>query len=80
MALYAISFEYLLSGVQYDRLGYYDTDPGAPYFAQSEVQDVVAKFQAELARIELVIRERNPLRPMPYCFQLPSQIPNSISI
>jgi len=80
VALYAISFEYLLSGVQYDRLGYYDTDPGAPYFAQSEVQDVVAKFQAELARIELVIRERNPLRPMPYCFQLPSQIPNSISI
>jgi arachidonate 15-lipoxygenase len=80
VALYAISFEYLLSGVQYDRLGHYDSDPGAPYFDDPAVRDIVALFQADLAQIETVIRARNQLRPMPYPFQLPSQIPNSISI
>lgn len=80
VALYAISFEYLLSGVQYDRLGHYDVVPGTPYFEDDRVHDVVAEFQSELAQIEVVIRARNARRPMSYPFQLPSNIPNSISI
>lgn len=80
VALYTISFEYLLSGVQFDRLGHYDSAPREPYFTDPTVGEVVAAFQADLARIETVIRSRNRQRPVPYSFQLPSQIPNSISI
>lgn len=80
VALYTISFEYLLSAVQYDRLGHYDADPRNPYFVDARVHDAVAEFQEELAKIETKIRQRNQTRPLPYPFQLPSQVPNSISI
>ncbi|HEX6246206.1 MAG TPA: lipoxygenase family protein, partial [Polyangiales bacterium] len=80
VALYTISFEYLLSSVQYDRLGHYDQDPRRPYFDDPAVHDAVAQFQADLAKIETVIRQRNQRRPLPYPYQLPSQVPNSISI
>ncbi|HTU60751.1 MAG TPA: lipoxygenase family protein, partial [Polyangiales bacterium] len=80
VALYAVSFEYLLSGVQYDRFGFYDTDASLPYFDREDVQDLLAEFQSELANIEREVRARNRVRPMPYPFQLPSKIPNSISI
>jgi arachidonate 15-lipoxygenase len=80
VALYALSFIYLLSSVQYDRLGTYETDPRLPYFTDSRVQEHVEDFQDALAKIEREIHKRNRTRPMPYPYQLPSQIPNSISI
>jgi len=80
VALYALSFEYLLSGMQYDKLGQYDSDLLVPYFEDGVVRDLVAAFQAKLASVEMTIRKSNHERPLPYPYQLPSLIPNSISI
>jgi arachidonate 15-lipoxygenase len=80
IALYGATFEYLLSAVQYDTFGRYEHNPRDPYFTDPRVQPVVADLQDALALIEIEIRKRNAQRPMPYVFQLPSQIPNSISI
>jgi arachidonate 15-lipoxygenase len=80
VALYTFLFEFLLSGVQYDTFGHYQHNPRDPYFADPRVEPLVADLQAELAQVETGIRERNRTRAMPYPFQLPSHIPNSISI
>jgi arachidonate 15-lipoxygenase len=80
VALYGACFEFLLSAVQYDRFGHYEHNPRDPYFTDPRVQPLVADFQDALALIEIEIRRRNRERPLPYPFQLPSQIPNSISI
>lgn len=80
VGLYTFSFEYLLSGVQYDRFGHYESNPRVPYFQDPQVQPLVADLQDALALAEIEIRKRNHGRPVPYPFQLPSQIPNSISI
>jgi arachidonate 15-lipoxygenase len=80
IALYGATFEYLLSAVQYDTFGRYEHNPRDPYFTDPRVQPLVADLQDALALIEIEIRKRNTDRPMPYPFQLPSQIPNSISI
>jgi arachidonate 15-lipoxygenase len=80
VALYTFSFEFLLSSVQYDTFGHYEQNPRTPYFTDPRVQPLVADLQDELALAEIEIRKRNQARPMPYPFQLPSQIPNSISI
>jgi arachidonate 15-lipoxygenase len=80
VALYTFLFEFLLSGVQYDTFGHYEHNARAPYFTDPRVQPLVADLQAELSLVETQIRKRNQARAMPYPFQLPSQIPNSISI
>lgn len=80
VALYQVSFLYLLAGIQYDTLGVYDTDPRTPYFADPRVGDIVADLQGDLALAEIAIRKRNRSRPIPYLFQLPSMVPNSISV
>jgi len=80
LALYSVSFEYLLSGVQYDTFGHYESNPRTPYFTDPKVQPLVADLQDALALAEIEIRRRNRSRPMPYPFQLPSQLANSISI
>lgn len=80
VSLYTFSFEYLLSGVQFDRFGTYEHNPRTPYFTDPKVQPLVAAFQQALSEIETTITARNRKRPMPYPFQLPSQIPNSVSI
>ncbi|MCK7593006.1 lipoxygenase family protein [Pseudomarimonas salicorniae] len=80
VALYGASFEYLLTGVQYDTFGHYEHNPRDPYFKDPRVAPLVADFQAELSRIETATRQRNTERPWPYPYQLPSHIPNSISI
>ncbi len=80
IALYTLSFEFLLSSVQYDTFGHYETNPRKPYFTDPRVHTLMADFRDQLALIEIEIRKRNKTRPMPYPFQLPSQIPNSISI
>ena len=80
VGLYTLSFEYLLSGVQYDVFGHYESDPRMPYFDDPKVQPLVAELQSDLALAEIEIRKRNRERALPYPFQLPSQIPNSISI
>ncbi len=80
VGLYTFSFEYLLSGVQFDRFGHYEHNPRVPYFQDERVQPCVAEFQDALALAEIEIRRRNRLRPLPYLYLLPSHIPNSISI
>ncbi len=80
VALYQASFGYLLTEVQYDVLGYYSDNPRQPYFADPRLGKVVSEFQFELKDIELKIHRRNEQRPFPYLCQLPSLIPNSISI
>jgi arachidonate 15-lipoxygenase len=80
VALYQVSFGYLLSSVQFDRLGHYSDNPRKPYFADVRVEPVVTEFQMNLNRIEIDIHKRNAHRPFPYLLQLPSMIPNSISI
>lgn len=80
VSLYASSFEYLLSNIQYDKLGHYDENLSYPYFTEPKIREFVADFQGDLALIEIEIRQRNEARPFPYTFQLPSKIPNSISI
>ena len=80
VALYQVSFVYLLAMIQYDTLGVYSTDPRTPYFADPRVADLVADFQGDLATAEIEIRKRNRTRLIPYVYQLPSMIPNSISI
>lgn len=80
VSLYTFSFEYLLSSIQYDKLGYYDANLRHPYFADPNIREIVCDFQDELALIEIEIRKRNKTRAYPYTFQLPSTIPNSISI
>lgn len=80
VALYTLSFEYLLSSVQYDVFGHYASNPQQPHFSEPALQETLEDFQDELARAEAEIHRRNRKRPMPYPFQLPSRIPNSISI
>ena len=80
VALYQSSFGYLLSAVQYDVLGHYSKNPRDPYFKDERVHEACEEFKADLARAEAEIRSKNKNRPIPYVFQLPSQVPNSISI
>lgn len=80
---YTYLFEYLLSMQQYDTFGDYDEgeeDKEGPYFDDERVIGPLEKFQARLKEIEAEIIKRNETRPMEYPFQLPSKIPNSISI
>jgi arachidonate 15-lipoxygenase len=80
VALYQLSFGYLLSSVQYDTFGVYSDNPRRPYFADQKAEAASIDFRLALARIEAEIRKRNESRPLPYENQLPSMIPNSISI
>ncbi|MEO8584893.1 MAG: lipoxygenase family protein [Acidobacteriota bacterium] len=80
VALYQLSFGYLLSSIQYDTLGTYADNPRRPYFADARAEATAIDFRLALAKIEAEIRKRNKARPLPYENQLPSLIPNSISI
>lgn len=80
VALYTFSFEYLLTEVQYDTFGHYDPDPRVPYFQDPRVWPLNEGFKEALAVAEIQIRKRNMSRPMEYALQIPSLIPNSISI
>lgn len=80
VALYQATFGYLLSQVQYDKLGHYSDDPRKHYFKDPLVSPLVTAFQMDLNKIELDIHIRNENRPFPYPLQLPSMVPNSISI
>jgi arachidonate 15-lipoxygenase len=66
--------------VQYDVFGAYSDNPRRPYFADARSEAVNVDFRMALAAIEAEIRKRNRTRPLPYENQLPSMIPNSISI
>ncbi|MEM7608524.1 MAG: lipoxygenase family protein [Myxococcota bacterium] len=80
VALYQLSFGYLLSAVQFDRLGYYSTNPRRPYFQDPRVAPALRAFQRRLAEAEAAIRDANETRPVRYETQIPSYVPNSISI
>ena len=80
VSLYQLSFGYLLSGIQYDTLGYYTDNPRMPYFKDKRLKHYLVDFQMQLKLIEIEIHKRNQSRPMPYDLQLPSVVPNSISI
>ncbi len=80
VALYQVAFGYLLSSVQYDTFGTYTDNPRRPYFLDERAEATAIDFRMALAGIEAEIRKRNKSRPLPYENQLPSMIPNSISI
>lgn len=80
VSLYQLSFGYLLSGVQYDTLGHYSDNPRRPYFKDERAEAAAIDFRMALCAIEATIRDRNRSRPLAYENQLPSMIPNSISI
>jgi arachidonate 15-lipoxygenase len=80
VALYQVSFAWLLSSVQYDVLGHYSNNPRQPYFADERVREAELDLVEALAAAEAVIRKRNKRRALPYVYQLPSMVPNSISI
>ena len=80
VALYTVSFVYLLSSIQFDALGHYASNRQYPHFADRAAQKALEAFQAALAQAEITIHQRNLERPIPYLFQLPSRVPNSISI
>lgn len=80
VSLYTFSFEYLLSSIQYDRLGHYSANPQFPYFDDPKLQSALDLFQSDLSRDEATIIGRNQTRPMAYPYQLPSRVPNSVSI
>lgn len=80
VGLYQLSFGWLLSSLQWDRLGYYTKNPRRPYFQDKRVHAARDRFQAALATAEATIRERNFTRPMSFEMQIPSFVPNSISI
>jgi arachidonate 15-lipoxygenase len=80
ISLYTFSFEYLLSSIQYDRLGHYSANPQFPYFDDAKLQSALDLFHADLSEIEAKIIARNQTRPMAYPYQLPSRTPNSVSI
>jgi len=80
VSLYQLSFGYLLSSVQYDTFGHYSDNPRRPYFADARAEEAATDFRQALAAAEAEIRQRNRSRPLPYENQLPSRIPNSISI
>ena len=66
--------------MQYDTFGTYSDNPRRPYFKDEKAEAASINFRLALARIEAEIRKRNESRPLPYENQLPSLIPNSISI
>lgn len=80
VSLYQLSFGYLLSGVQYDTFGVYSDNPRRPYFMDERSEAAAIDFRLALAAAEAEIRKRNRSRPLAYENQLPSMIPNSISI
>jgi arachidonate 15-lipoxygenase len=80
VALYTVSFVYLLSSIQFDTLGHYDSNPQDPHFGDARAQKALEAFQVALAQAEITIHQRNLERPIPYLFQLPSRVPNSVSI
>ncbi|MGJ7489315.1 lipoxygenase family protein [Variovorax sp. ZT4R33] len=80
VALYTLSFTYLLSSIQFDALGHYASNPQYPHFADRSAQKALEAFRVALAQAEITIHQRNLGRPIPYLFQLPSRVPNSISI
>jgi arachidonate 15-lipoxygenase len=80
VALYTVSFVYLLSSIQFDTLGHYDSNPQDPHFGDARAQKALEAFQVALAQAEITIHQRNLERPVTYLFQLPSRVPNSISI
>jgi arachidonate 15-lipoxygenase len=80
VSLYQLSFGYLLSGVQYDTFGHYADNPRRPYFRDDRAEAAAIDFRMALDAAEAEIRNRNRSRPLAYENQLPSMIPNSISI
>ena len=80
VALYQLSFGYLLSSVQFDRLGHFSTNPRRPFFQDPRVAPALTQFQAKLAQAEAIIRGKNLKRVVPFETQVPSYVPNSISI
>jgi arachidonate 15-lipoxygenase len=80
VSLYQLSFGFLLSNVQYDTFGHYSDNPRRPYFVDERSENAAIDFRLALAAAEAEIRQRNRSRPFAYENQLPSLIPNSISI
>ena len=77
-----MNITYTLGSVYYTKLGQYiDKDnPNLDYFSDPNVQVPLESFQNRLREIEMIIQERNGVRPTFYSFLLPSRIPQSTNI
>ncbi len=83
IAMDQLNILYLLGSVYYRRLGEYKSNhfPYLNWFRDKKVDAPLARFNAELEKIEGEITLRNQVRePNPYPYLLPSQIPPSINI
>lgn len=77
-ALTQLNIGFLLGGVYYTQLGFYDSGT----FDEPAVYEALAKFRAALDAIEVAINERDALLPprFRYPYLLPSKIPQSTNI
>lgn len=83
VAMEQLNILYLLGSVYYRRLGEYKSNhfPYFNWFRDKKVTAPLARFNANLEKIEGEINLRNQVRePNPYPYLLPSQIPPSINI
>jgi arachidonate 15-lipoxygenase len=80
VALYTLSFEYLLSSIQFD---VFATTPRTGSIPTSRRRSWSRRSRTSTSRCtrpKSRSTRANRMRPMPYPYQLPSRIPNSISI
>ncbi len=75
-----IDITYTLGSVYYTTLGKYNEYKEDNYFVDKRVQEPLQKFQRRLKEIEVIIEDRNNVRPTFYDFLHPTKIPQSINI
>ena len=75
-SLEQLELTYLLGQVYHTQLGHYA--PG--HFTDTRIEPYLTKFNRHLEDIEVTIDARNEVRPYPYPYLKPSQIPQSINI
>lgn len=78
---------YTLGSVYYTQLGQYKANEvdleeasGTDYFTDEQIAQPLQDFQQRLQKIELIMQERNEIRPTFYDTLLPSKIPQSTNI
>lgn len=76
IALYQAQFSYLLAKQRFDCFGRFPADT----FTDPRVLALNSRLVTVLTQVEATIEDRNRGRLMPYVMQLPSRVPNSISI
>ena len=75
-----MNMTYPLGSVYYTTLGKYNEYKEGNYFVDERVKKPLQKFQRRLKEIEVIIEDRNNVRPTFYDFLHPAKIPQSINI